>query len=178
MARVLEQFGKLDVFVANAGFDPRQEWNEISALDWNRVLDVNLHGAWHGAQEAAKIMTPNTYGKIVFVSSIEVALGVAAHCHYDTAKAGLIGLTRSLARALGPNGVRVNCLMPGTVRTPNELHNFPDQEEVAKAVNARQCIPGGIESEDVEPVFAFPCSAESDVITGQVLCVDQGYVHW
>lgn len=178
MEQVVERYGKVDVLVANAGIYPRQNWQDVTDEDWRKVLAVNLDGTWHAAKAAAKYMTQQGYGKIVTVTSIEVALGVAEHVHYDSAKAGVIGLTRSLARALGPSGVRVNALMPGAIRTPTELIQFPDQESVAKRIAQRQCVPARLESDDIEPCFAFLCASESDAITGQVICVDHGLIHW
>ncbi len=178
MQQVIGRFGRIDALVCNAGIYPRQPWHEITPADWQKVLAVNLDGTWHAIQAAAHHMTRQGYGKIVTVTSVEVALGVPVHAHYDASKAGVIGLTRSLARALGPQGVRVNALMPGAVQTPTELAMFPDQENVAKRVNERQCIPGRITPEAIEPSFAFICAAESDPMTGQFLCVDQGLIHW
>ncbi len=178
VAEVLAAFGRLDVLVANAGYFPRQDWDQILFPDWQKVLAVNLDGVWHAAQAAAGPMCAQGYGKIVTVSSIETRLGVPVHAHYDAAKAGVIGLTRSLARALGPSGVRVNCLMPGAILTPSELLQFPDQEATAKLCAERQCLPARLVPEDIEPAFAFLSSAESDAITGQVLCADAGFIHY
>jgi 3-oxoacyl-[acyl-carrier protein] reductase len=161
-----------------AGWYPRHDWQEITDEVWREVLAVNLDGAWQACRAAAVPMTQQGYGKIVTVSSIEVKLGVGVHAHYDAAKAGLHGLTRSLARALGPSGVRVNCLMPGAVRTETEVHQFPDQDAVAKICAERQCLPERLLPEMIEPSFAFLCAAESDAITGQVLCVDHGFIHY
>jgi 3-oxoacyl-[acyl-carrier protein] reductase len=174
----VEKFGRLDAFVANAGVYPRQPWNEITPDNWRRILNINLDGAWFGAQAAARVMQKQGYGKIVLVTSIEVVFGPDAHVHYTTAKAALIGLTRSLARALGPSGVRVNAVMPGAVSTEGEREQFPDEEAVAAAVAKQQCLPQRLEPEGIEPSFAFLCSEESDAITGQVLCVDHGLVHY
>lgn len=178
MDEVVDRYGKVDVLVANAGIYPRQIWNEITDEDWRKVLAVNLDGTWHAAKAAGKYMTQQGYGKIVTVTSVEVAIGVAMHAHYDASKAGVIGLTRSLARAMGPSGVRVNALMPGAIRTPTELVQFPDQKAAAKLLAERQCVPDRLESDDIEPCFAFLCAAESDAITGQVICVDHGLIHW
>lgn len=178
VAEVVDRFGRLDALVAVAGIYPLQPWNEVRPEDWRRVVGVNLDGAFYSAQAAARVMTERGYGKIVTVSSIEVMMGVAQHTHYDSGKAGVIGLTRSLARAVGPKGVRVNCVMPGAVRTAKELEMFPDQKMVARICAERQCLPARIEPEMVEPTFAFLCSEESDAITGQVICVDHGMMHW
>jgi len=177
-AEVVREFGQVDAFVANAAIMPRQPWDEVSAADWRNVMSANLDGAWFGAQSAAKIMTARGCGSIVFVSSVEVEMGVALHCHYAASKAGLIGLARSLARAVGKDNVRVNCVMPGAVQTPSEAVLFPDAQAVATWCDERQCIPGRLQPEDVEPTFAFLCSDESKPITGQVICVDRGLVHY
>jgi len=178
LEEVVKRFGKIDAFIANAGIMPRQNWDEISSEDWREVLNVNLDGAWRGAQAAAKFMTEDNYGKIVFVSSVEFEMGVAVHCHYDASKAALIGLTRAFARAVGPQGVRVNCVMPGAVQTESEKIQFPDHEVIARLLAERQCLPARLQPEDIEPVFAFLCSEESDAITGQVICADHGLVHY
>jgi 3-oxoacyl-[acyl-carrier protein] reductase len=178
VAEIVDRFGRLDALVANAGTYPRDKWDEITPERWRQILQINLDGAWYACQAAAKPMTSASYGKIVTVSSIEVRLGVPVHAHYDAAKAGVIGLTRSLARALGPRGVRVNCLMPGAVLTEGELRQFPDQEDAKRFCGERQCLPERLLPEAVEPAFAFLCSSESDAITGQVLNVDHGWIHY
>ena len=176
IAEVVSKFQRIDVFVANAGVYPRENWKSISLTSWQRVLNVNLTGAWAGAQAAAIEMEKSGYGKIIFTTSIEVEFGVAAHCHYDAAKAGLIGLTRAMARAVGPNGIRVNAIMPGAVRTETEKMQFPNQAAVDAELAARQCLPARIAPEDIEPTIAFLASPASDVITGQVLCADHGFI--
>lgn len=176
--QVYDRFGRIDALVTNAGIYPRQPWDEITVDDWHKVMSVNINGTWYPIQAAAHYMVQQGYGKIVTVTSVEVRMGVPVHAHYDTTKAGVIGMTRSMARALGPHGVRVNALMPGGIRTPTELIQFPDQEALIKRVNERQCLSGRLLPEDIEPSFAFLCAAESDPITGQVLCVDKGLIHY
>lgn len=178
VAQVLERFGRVDCLVANAGIYPQQPWHDISDDDWRKVLAVNLDGTWHAARAVAAPMTERGYGKIVTVTSVEVQMGVAVHAHYDAAKAGIIGLTRSLARALGPAGVRVNAIMPGAILTEGELEQFHDQTKAARTLAERQCIPDRILPDMIEPSFAFLCSAESDAVTSQVLCVDHGLVNY
>lgn len=175
---VVRRFGRLDCLVANAGVYPREDWDTISPDGWRHVLSINLDGTWHACQAAARPMTARGYGKIVTVSSIEVRLGIAVHAHYDASKAGVIGLTRSLSRALGPAGVRVNCLMPGAVLTEGELRDFPDQQAVAELCAKVQSLPARLLPAAVEPSFAFLCSEESDAITGQVMNVDHGFIHY
>jgi len=175
---VVEKLGRLDCLIANAGAYPRESWDSISPERWREIVAINLDGTWHACQSAAKAMSAQGYGKIVTVTSIEVRLGVAVHAHYDAAKAGVVGLTRSLARAIGPSGVRVNCLMPGAVLTEGELRQFPDREAVDAACASAQCLPARLLPAAIEPAFAFLCSAESDAITGQVINVDHGWIHY
>ena len=175
MKDVVEKFGRVDAFVANAGIYPRNAVDQMTPDDWRKVMAINLDGAFYGAQAAAAVMRQQRYGKIVLVSSIQVELGVPQQSHYVAAKAGIIGLARSLSRALGPDGIRVNVVMPGAVHTESEDRLF-DPGVVAKWVAEHQAINQRIEPEDIEPSFAFLCSSESDAITGQVLCVDLGVV--
>ena len=175
MDEIGSRFGHIDAFVANAGVYPRAPWNQLTPTQWRRVLSVNLDGAWFGAQAAARHMVLRGYGKIVLVTSTQVQTGFAECAHYNAAKAGIIGLTRALARALGEHRIRVNAVMPGAVRTETELHMLPDQDQVAKTLDAAQAIKGRIEPEMIEPVFAYLCSEESDVMTGQVLYADHGW---
>ena len=178
VAEVVRRFGRLDAFVANAGIYPPKAWDQITPDDWRRMVSVNLDGTWHGAQAAARVMVKQSYGKIVTVSSVTVEAGRGDLAHYVSTKAGIIGMTRSLARALGKSGVRVNCIMPGAVQTAGEIKLYPDQEAVAKELAEVQSLPHRMVPADIEPAFAFLCSAESDAITGQVLCVDHGLVHY
>lgn len=176
--QVIAQFGRIDCFVANAGIYPRVPWTDITHEDWRHVQGVNVDGMWAGAQEVARHMVTRGYGKIVLVTSVEPYMGTGAHIHYTTSKSAALGMTTALSRALGPKGIRVNALMPGAVRTETELQQFPDQERVAKVLAERQCLPSRLEPAGIEPAFAFLCSSESDAITGQVLCVDHGLIHY
>lgn len=178
IAAVVAKFGKLDALVANAGIYPRQPIDQITPERWDKVIGVNLDGTWHAARAAAAAMKPRRYGKIVTVTSITVVATQPNLAHYITAKAGVIGLTRAMAREIGRDGIRINAVMPGAIRTEGELRDFPDQAAIAKAVDEKQCIPGRIDPPMIEPSFAFLCSAESDAITGQVLCVDHGLTNW
>src|SRR5262249_52893649 len=116
------------------------------------------------------------YGKIVNVSSVTVALAVHKNLlSYISAKAGVIGFTRALAREVGGDGIRVNCVMPGAIRTESELELFPDQEALARWLSERQCLKRRGVPEDVAAAYLFLASPESDFITGQVINVDGGW---
>lgn len=176
--RIEKQFGHLDVVVANAGIYPREKWENIGVSQWKDTLDVNLNGTWNAIKLAAIAMSKQGYGKIITVSSIEVAYGVATHPHYNASKAGIIGLTRSMARALGKSGIRVNCIMLGAIRTEGEIEAFDKSKDLDDMINQNQSINGRLDPHDVEPTFAFLSSEASDAITGQVINVDNGWVMW
>ena len=175
-AEIKKRYGRLHVLVNNAGFDPRQPADTISNSDWRTVLGSNLDGAWFSARAAIPIMKEARYGKILQVGSITTFSGLPHLSHYIASKAGLVGLTRGLARDLGPYGIRVNCIVLGAVQVEKETRiGIGTSEEILAMVNSRQCLPGRILPKDVEPTFAFFASAASDAITGQSLIVDQGW---
>lgn len=97
--------------------------------------------------------------------------------HYLASKGGVVGLTRGLARDLGPYGIRVNCIHLGAVRTEGELRLFPDPNSVLETIEAQQALRGRLTPTTIEPVFAFLASAESSDITGQCITVDRGWSH-
>ena len=122
-------------------------------------------------------MINQSYGKIINVSNILYVLGERHLSHYIPAKEGVIG-TRSLVRELGVHGIRVNAVMPGAIKTESELRDFPDQEKISHILNEKQCLPGKIKPEHIEPTFAFLASSSSDLITGQTINVDHGWCFW
>jgi 3-oxoacyl-[acyl-carrier protein] reductase len=178
VARIENELGPVDVLVTNAAASSRAPFDEIALEEWNRVLAVNLTGAFLCARAVCPGMRARGAGTIITVSSITVELGMVPHLHYVTTKAGLIGFTRSLARELGADGIRVNSVMPGAIRTERELLDFPEQEELAGHLAARQCLPRRGLASDLEGAFVFLASPESDFVTGQVLTVDGGWVHY
>lgn len=178
IAEVSAKLGRLDAFVANAGIYPQHDWDELTLEKWRREMSIDLDGVWFGMDAALRPMAEQGYGKIVAVSSVQVRRGPVNHIPYTTAKAGLLGLVRSMARAVGPKGVRINAILPGAVRTETEIELYPDQEALAAKLAGQQCLPARLMPEGIEPTFAFLCAAESDAITGQAICVDHGLTHW
>jgi 3-oxoacyl-[acyl-carrier protein] reductase len=122
-------------------------------------------------------MVEQGYGKIITVGSVMSELGMPGALHYVTTKAGLVGFTRALAREVGRSGVRVNAVLPGAIRTEHELETVGDQEALAAAAAARQCLPDRGRPADLVGTFVFLAAADSDFVTGQVLAVDGGWVH-
>lgn len=174
VSKILKMHGHIDALINNAGIDPRTAPLEISGPAWRNVLDVNLDGAWRCCQAVMEPMIAQKHGAIINVGSIAHQAALANLAHYHTAKAGLEGLTRALARDLGVHGIRVNCLRIGAVQVPKES-DLGTPEEILELVNARQCIPGRLTPESIAPVFAFFASEESADITGQCITVDRGW---
>jgi len=173
---IQKRFGKLDILINNAGIDPRKAADEITNGDWAEVIDTNLNGAWFTCKAAIPLMKPAGYGKIIQVGSITPHYDFKNLTHYMSSKMGLEGMTRGLARDLGPHGIRANCLVLGAVKVEKE-NEFGSAPEIEDFVNQHQCIPGRLLPEDTESVFAFFASADSDSITGQSLHVDLGWTH-
>jgi 3-oxoacyl-[acyl-carrier protein] reductase len=168
-------FGGIDILVNNAGIDPRQDWSEISEVQWDRLFDVNLKSQFICAKTVFPYMKGRGKGKIINVSSVVFFLGFQDLLHYSASKGGVIGFTRALAREVGKNHINVNAIAPGAVQTERELEEFPDQEELAAVLAEKQCIPNRIKPDDLAGTFIFLASDESDPITGQTILVDGGW---
>jgi 3-oxoacyl-[acyl-carrier protein] reductase len=172
---VRDQLGPVSVLVANAAWSQRSSWLEIADDDWDRMLAVNLRGVFLCARAVHADMAAAGRGAIVTVGTAMSELGLPGALHYVAAKAGVVGLTRALAREVGAEGIRVNCVLPGAIRTEHELEAGVDQRELAAAAAGRQSIPRRGVAEDLVGAFVFLASRESDFVTGQVLSVDGGW---
>lgn len=174
---IVARHGRIDVWINNAGIYPRQPADEMTFADWRRVLDTNLDGAWRCCEAIIPHLKRHGSGVIINVGSIQLRLGGPRLVNYLASKGGLVGMTRGLARDLGPYGIRANCVHLGAVLTEGELRSFPDQAAVLKSVEEKQALRGRLTPETVEPVFAFLASDDSRDITGQCLTVDRGWSH-
>jgi NAD(P)-dependent dehydrogenase (short-subunit alcohol dehydrogenase family) len=171
VAQTVAQFGRLDHVVLNAGIArDRVSW-KMTEEEWDDVIGVNLKGAFNYARAAAARLREQGSGSIVFVSSINGLRGKFGQSNYAAAKAGLIGLARSLALELGPSGVTVNVVAPGMVRTAMTAGLPEAALERARGEAALHALG---EPEDVAEAIDFFCRAESRHITGTVLRVDGG----
>jgi 3-oxoacyl-[acyl-carrier protein] reductase len=167
------RFGRLDVLINNAGIFPRRAFLEMSEADWDEMQDVNLKSMFHTSKAVLPQMVSQHAGKIVNISSVTFHLGVPGLTHYVASKGGVIGLTRSLAREMGPHNIHVNCVTPGAIHTQSEA-NFVTNEDVRQFV-ANQSLQRRISPLDVARVCLFLSSELSDGMTGQTLNVDGGW---
>ena len=173
IARLIGEGGAFDVLVNNAANDDRHDWSEVTPEYWDNRMGVNLKHHFFCAQAVAPAMQAKGAGAIVNLGSISWHLGIKDLPVYQTAKAAIEGLTRALARELGPDGVRVTCVVPGNVRTPRQLHWYTPEGE-QEIVDA-QCLTGRLHPEDVAALVMFLASDDAKLITGHEYFVDAGW---
>ncbi len=168
---VLEKYGRLDILVNNAGITRDGLVMRMSEKDYDAVLDTNLKGAFNMIRHFSKAFLKQRQGRIINISSVSGVLGNAGQANYSASKAGVIGLTKSVARELASRGICVNAVAPGFIAT-DMTRQMP--ENVRESLKER--IPlGRIGSpEDVAETVAFLASEQAGYITGQVICVDGG----
>lgn len=169
---VIARLGKLDVLVNNAGVQLAKPLVEMSAADFDGVLAVHLRGAFLCAREAAKHMIPRRTGRIINVCSQLGWLGRESYVAYSTAKSGMIGLTRALARELAPHGVLVNGMAPGLLDTG--FDPLPEPRKAAIAASLPMQRLGTLE--EVTPAFVFLASDDASYVCGQILNANGGQV--
>ena len=168
---VEERLGDLSVLVNNLGFHEGRLLALTSDDLWDRTLDVNLGAAFRLCRSVVPGMVRRRGGAIVNISSLSALRGVAGESAYGAAKAGLLSLTRALAREVGKRGVRVNAVVPGFV--PTAMTSDLDEEQIA-ALRSGECLPGPTTADDVAGAVAFLISEDARAVTGQCLAVDSG----
>ncbi|MBL4874696.1 MAG: SDR family oxidoreductase [Rhodobacteraceae bacterium] len=167
--------GPITVVVNNAGNDTRHSIAEMTPEKWDQGMDVNLRPHFFTAQAAADGMKTAGGGAIINFSSISYMMGNAGYPAYVTSKAAITGLTRALARELGPDGIRVNTLMPGWVLTKRQMDLWASEESLAAHLE-RQCLKEHLKARDIVDATLFLASEASRMMTGQALVVDGGVV--
>lgn len=178
MARAaIDRFGRIDGLINNAALFQRPAmsrvpFEQIPVDEWDRLMAVNLRGIFLCCRAVVPAMKGQRYGKIVNISSGTVFYGAPNAAHYVTSKAGVIGLTRSLARELGEYSITVNAIAPGLIISMDEVDPARDtqnQQRLQARSIKRTELP-----QDVVGAAVFLCTAESDFITGQTLVIDGG----
>ena len=171
-AAALERFGRIDILAANAGIYPPAALLEMTDEEWDRVMDVNVKGALHALQACAPAMRRRRYGRIVLTSSITGPLvAVPGLAHYAASKAALLGMMRASALELVGDGITVNAVQPGNVRTPGfERLDEAHRREMVESIPVKRLA----EPEEVGWAVRFLASEEAGYITGQTLVVDGG----
>ena len=169
----IERAGKIDILINNAGVASQGLFTDISDLEWNEVLDVNLNGVFNVTQAVLPYMIRQKSGSIINISSMWGQVGASCEVAYSAAKAGVIGLTKALAKEVGPSGVRVNCIAPGLIETG--MNQELTLEDVAAIVEETPLGRIG-STNDVASSALFLASDESSFVTGQVLGVNGGYI--
>ncbi|HOT71990.1 MAG TPA: 3-oxoacyl-[acyl-carrier-protein] reductase [Anaerohalosphaeraceae bacterium] len=171
LEELAEEHGGIGILVNNAGITRDKLMIQMDDEDFDRVISVNLRAAFAATRVAARSMVRNKFGRIISISSVAGIIGQAGSANYAASKAGLIGMTKSIARELGKKNITANCIAPGFIMT-DMTQVLPDAvKEGAMAVIPLKRFGT---PEDVARAAAFLASDETGYITGQVLCVDGG----
>jgi 3-oxoacyl-[acyl-carrier protein] reductase len=168
---ILEKFAKIDILVNNAGITRDKLILRMTEEDWDAVLDVNLKGTFHCTKAVVRHMAKQRSGKIVNIASVVGEMGNAGQANYSASKAGVIGLTKTIAREFAQRGININAIAPGYIETPmTEALPEKAKEELKKLIPMERLG----KPEDVAEAVLFLVSEESSYITGQVLNVNGG----
>ena len=170
---VKEKMGRIDILVNNAGITRDGLLVRLKEEDWDRVIEINLKGAFNCSRACVRYMMKQKEGCIVNIASVIGIIGNAGQVNYAASKGGLIALTKSLAKELAPWGIRVNAVAPGYIKTPM-TENLPEEvkrEFLSKILLKREGLP-----EEVANVVFFLASPLSSYLTGEVIKVDGGMV--
>lgn len=168
-----ESFGGIDLLVNNAAIASQKLFSDIAEDEWDRIFAVNVKGAYNCIQAALPHMIHEKSGSIINISSMWGITGASCEVHYSATKAALIGLTKALAKELGPSGIRVNCIAPGVIDT--EMNGNLTSEIMAELKEETPLESIG-KPEDIAETALFLASEKSGFITGQVIGVNGGFL--
>lgn len=170
--QVIEHFSRVDVLVINAGISYLRTIDEISTDEWDRVININLHGTFYTLKAFYEDFLTNK-GKIIFITSGSAITGTGGGAHYASSKAGQHGLMRTVSKELGPRGVNVNAIAPRVIQTEILDHLYPDEESRKKLLQKIPISRIG-QPEDIANLAVFLASSESSYIHGQIILADGG----
>lgn len=171
----VEKLGGIDILVNNAGLSKPSMFLDMEEGDWERIINIHLKGAFNCSQAAAKQMKEKNGGKIINVISTAGLFGTVGQINYASAKAGIIGFTKSAARELGRYGINVNAICPGVTLT-DMTQTLQTNEKFKKIFLGRIQLGRFASPEEIAPPFVFLASDEASYITGHVLEVTGGYI--
>lgn len=166
----LNKFNNIDVLINNAGISQTKLFTDITDADWNNMIQTNLNSAFYCSQEVLSNMIHNKKGCIINISSIWGVEGGSCEVHYSTAKAGIIGLTKALAKEVGPSNIRVNCIAPGMIDT--DMNKEYSKEDVQEIINETPLGKIG------RPIDIARCAywlIEDEFTTSQVISINGGW---
>ena len=166
----IAKYGKIDVLINNAGISQIKLFTDLTENDWNNMIQTNLTSCFYTTQEAVKNMISNKNGCIINISSIWGSIGASCEVHYSAAKAGLEGMTKALAKELGPSNIRVNCIAPGIINT--EMNSELSEEEKN---NITDEIPLGRIGNPQSITNCVKWLIKDDYTTGQIISVNGGW---
>lgn len=173
MDGVIAEHGAVDVLVNNAARDDRHTVEEVTPDYWDERIATNLRHLYFATQSVVAGMKARGQGVVLNMGSISWHLGLPELSIYETAKAGIEGMTRALARELGGDGIRVSCIVPGNVKTPRQMKWYTPEGEAE--IVAAQCLKGRLEPHDVAALAMFLASDDARLITGHAYFVDAGW---
>jgi NAD(P)-dependent dehydrogenase (short-subunit alcohol dehydrogenase family) len=180
VAATLKAFNRVDILVNNASLFSnlvKRPFDQIPAAEWQKVMDVNINGVFFCTCAVSQSMRAQGFGRIINISSASVHRGTKNYLHYVTSKSALIGMTNSLARELGGDGITVNCIRPGTVATEVAERVASLTPEIKQRNIDLQCIPRTIIPADLVGLTLFLSTPAAAFITGQTIACDGGYTH-
>ena len=165
----IQKYGKIDILINNAGIDQEKMFQDITDEDWNEIINVNLYSVFCTTQEVIENMIKNKSGCIINISSIYGVSGGACAVGYSASKAGIDGITKSLAKELGPSNIRVNSIAPGCINT--DMNNYLSKEEWNEI---REETPLKRIGEGIDIARCVKWLIEDEFTTGQVIVIDGG----